>query len=78
MLQEAVGNIKAEVQWVAQGGESKAPCLQVELERGLQGLWGEVTELQRSAKELTGITEDLRGTKEGSELRPGGGYGGAP
>ena len=47
MLQEAVGNIGVEVQWVAQGGESKAQNLQGEME----GVWtrsGGFRSLQRS------------------------------
>jgi len=67
VLQETVDNIGAEVQWVAQGGESKAQNLQGEVE----GVWDKIAELQRTAEELQGITGDLRGTVEGSELQMG-------
>ena len=39
MLQEAVGNVGVEVQWVAQGGESRAQSLQ----RAMEDVWGEVS-----------------------------------
>ena len=67
VLQETVGNIGAEVQWVAQGGESKAQNLHGEVE----GIWGKIAELQRTAEELQEITGGLRGTVEGSELQTG-------
>ena len=44
---------------MAQGGESKVQCLQVELKREIQGLQGEVTELQQTTGELHGITEEV-------------------
>ena len=67
MLQEAVGKIGVEVQWVAQGGESRAQSLQVAME----DVWGEVRGLQKSAQELAEIAEGLRSTIEGSELSEG-------
>ena len=37
----------------------------------MEGVWGEVRGPQKSAKELTEITEGLQSTVEGSELRVG-------
>jgi hypothetical protein len=67
VLQETVGNIGAEVQWVAQGGESKIQSPHGEVE----GVWDEVRGLQKSTRELTEITDGLRCTVEGSELQGG-------
>ena len=51
----------------AQGGESKIQNLHGEVE----GVWDEVRGLQKSTRELTEITDGLRCTVEGSELRGG-------
>jgi hypothetical protein len=61
VLQETVGNSGAEVQWVAQGAESKIQNLHGEVE----GVWDEVRGLQKSTRELTEITDGLRCTVHG-------------
>ena len=52
---------------MAQGRESKAQNLQGEVE----GIWGKITELQKTTEELQGITGDLRDAVEGPELQMG-------
>ena len=66
VLQEDVGNIRAEVQWVAQGRESKAQVLQREVEC----LSDELKVLQGSAVEgqvLSKVAADVRVMMEGLE-----------
>ena len=57
-LQGIMNNFKAEIQWTAQGGDSKAQQLQMEVE----GLWGEVrlhSEPQSSVQRLQDQVQEL-------------------
>ena len=70
VLQEAAGNIRAEVQWVAQGRELKVHILQSEVEC-LSNDLGVFRGLQKLAQELAGIVSSLQIMVEGSELSEG-------